>query len=185
MTGGRFHQEAQLRVVLRNEGRYQLLCFADLKGFDLYAGPHGVRNKLRSSWHRTGQAHLHTPAGRQIGPPRVMPEHFEGKAKLFSGGYTGPDWSYQPKPDSPTRRTLIVDKRSIESGLACDIWAVEAGRDDLVGEILAEYSGSGGIELVSHVRVAWTRPQLVGVVGTLTLAAWESSMRAQAKGVRK
>lgn len=179
MSTGNFPQEAHLRVVLHNEGRHQLLCFVDLLDFDLYSGPHGVQNMLRSSWHRTGQVHVHTPEGRKIGPPRVMPEQFQGKAKLFSEGYTGPDWSYRPKLDSSTRRTLILDKRSIERSLACDIWAVEAGRDDLVAAVLAEYNGSDGIDLVSHVRVDWTRPQLMAVAGTLTLAAWESLKRPQ------
>ena len=97
-------QEAHLRVVLHNEGRHQLMCGADLRGFDLYAGPAGFKNMLRSSWHETGQVHLHTPVGRKIGPPRIRPEQFQGNVKLFSGGYTGIDWSYRPKLDSSTRR---------------------------------------------------------------------------------
>jgi hypothetical protein len=184
MARGKYQQEAHLRVALHHEGRYQLLLFADLLGFDLYAGPHGVQNQLRSSWHETGQVHTHTPEGRKIGPPRVMPRRFEGTAKLYSGGYIGPDWSDQPQSDSSTRRTLILDKRSIERSLALDIWAVEAMRDDLVAEVLAEYSGERGIELVSHVTVDWTSPQLMAVAGTLTLAAWESMTRSTDAGGR-
>ncbi|MEQ1844714.1 MAG: hypothetical protein ABL983_03950 [Nitrospira sp.] len=184
MARGKYQQEAHLRVVQHHEGRYQLLFFADLLDFDLYAGPHGVQNVLRSSWHETGQVHIHTPEGRKLGPPRVMPQHFEGTAKLYSGGYTGPDWSYRPKPDSLTRRTLILDKRSIERSLTLDIWAIEAMRDDLVAEVLAEYSGARGIDLVSHATVAGTRPQLMAVAGTLTLPAWDSLRSPMGAGGR-
>lgn len=109
MTAPQFSQEADLRVVLRSEGRYQLLFFARLQEFDLYTGPGGLKNLLRSSWHGTGKVHIHTPEGRKVGVPRVMPEEFRGCAKLYSGGYSGTDWSYRPKPDSHTRRTLILE----------------------------------------------------------------------------
>lgn len=174
-------QEAHLRVVLQDEGKYQLMLFADLVNFDLYAGPHGVRNKLRSSWHETGKVHIHTPAGRQIGPPRVMPENFTGRNRLYSGGRMGNDWSYRPKPDSSTRRTLLVDKSSVMRGCSCDIWAVEKGREELIEQVLGEYESSNGLELVSFLSVAWTRPRLMAVVSTLKLASWESLMRSQTK----
>lgn len=178
MTVPQFSQEADLRVALRSEGRYQLLFFARLQGFDLYAGPGGLKSLLRSSWHGTGKVHIHTPEGRKVGAPRVMPEEFRGCAKLYSGGYSGTDWSYRPKPDSPTRRTLILESIAVERGLSLDLWAVEPQRDDLVAEILAEYRGLKGIELISHTLVDWTRPQLMAVAGTLTAAAGEASRRS-------
>ena len=52
-----------------------------------------------------------------------------------------------------------------------DIWAVESMKDDLVAEVLAEYKAKPAIELVSHVIVDWTRPQLMAVAGTMTFAA--------------
>jgi len=165
-------QEAHLRVVLHHEGKYQLLFFADFENFDLYAGPHGTRNLLRSSWHATGQVHTHTPAGREDGTPQVPPEDFKGRERLYSGGYTGNDWSYKPKPDSPIRRTLVIDQHAVERNIMLDLWAVEKGRADLVAEILAEYDGSKGIELVSYLPIDWSQPQLVVVVGTMTLASW-------------
>jgi hypothetical protein len=175
-------QEAHLRVVLHDAVRYQLLMFVDLQGSDLYAGPHGVQNKLRSTWHESGKVHIHTPEGRKVGPPRVMPEHFQGKAKLYSGGYGGTDWSYRPKADSPTRRTLIINRTFVERSLALDIWAVEPQRNNLVAEVLAEYSGLHGIDLVSYARVDWTHPQLMAVAGTLTLSAWEALWRSMGSG---
>ena len=178
MNGASIQQEAHVRVVLHDEGKYQLMLFVDLVNLDLYAGPHGVRNKLRSSWHETGKVHIHTPAGRQIGPPRVMPENFTGRDKLYSGGYTGNDWSYRPKPDSSTRRTLLVDKPSVSRCCLCDIWAVERGKEELIDQVLGDYDGSRGIELVSFLTVDWTQPQLMAVIGTLTLAAWESAMHS-------
>ena len=167
-------QEAHLRIAIHDSGKYQLILFADLVGFDLCAGPHGARNLLRSSWHETGKVHVHTPAGRLIGAPRVMPEKFVGKSMLYSGGFTGTDWSYRPKPDSPSRRTLLIEKAQTERALNCVIWGVERGRDDLVNEVIAEYDGSKGLELVSHITVDWTQPQLVATVSTLTMAAWTS-----------
>jgi hypothetical protein len=184
LTAGKHSQEAHLRVVLHHDGRYQLLFFADLIGFDLYAGPHGVQNLLRSSWHATGQVHTHTPAGRQVGPPRVMPENFVGKAKLYSGGYTGSDWSYKPKPNSSHRQTLVLERHAIERGLTIDLWAVETNRLDLIAEVLGQYSGSRGVELVSHATTDWTRPQLVAVAGTLALAAWAALQKSEDTGKR-
>lgn len=180
MSAAKYSQEAHLRVALHDAGRFQLQCFADLLGFDLYAGPHGVRNMLRSTWHESGKVHTHTPAGRQVGPPRVIPERFEGKERLFSGGYSGPDWSYRPKPDSATRRTLILEQHTVGRGLTLDIWAVEAQRADLVAEVLAEYALMRGIELISYALIDSTRPQLMAVASTLSLDADASFRRTVA-----
>jgi hypothetical protein len=110
-----------------------------------------------------------------------MPENFTGRERLYSGGYVGNDWSYRPKPDASTRRTLFVDKSSVMRGFSCDIWAVEKGREDLIDQVLGEYNGFKGLELVSFLTVAWTQPQLMAVVGTLKLASWESFMRSQTR----
>lgn len=178
MAARLFNQEADLRVVLRREGRYQLLFFARLHDFDLYAGPAHMKKLLRSSYHASGHVHTHTPEGRIDGPRRMMPKDFREREKMYSGGYTGTNWSYRQKPNSATRLTLIIEWMARERGLMLDLWAVEPQRDDLVAEILEEYRGKNGIELISHERVHWTCPQLVIVASTLTVASWEAFRRS-------
>ena len=174
MSDKRPPQKAHLRVALHDNGKYQLVLRADVKGFEIYAGPHGARNLLRSSWHETGMVHIHTPAGRKIGKPQVRPERFTGKAQLYQGGYIGLDWSYRPKPDSKTRRTLLIEKQASSRPLNCAIWAIERNQSDLLKEVLASYDGSRGLVLVSHLAIDWTQPRLLAVVSTLSDTAWAS-----------
>jgi hypothetical protein len=167
-------QKAHLRVALHDNGKYQLVLRADIRGFDIYAGPPWPKDLLRSSWHESGKVHIHTPVGRDIGKPKVRPESFTGKAQLYQGGYSGLDWSYMPKPDSKTRRTLLIEKEASSRSLNCAIWAIERNRSDLWKEVLAEYDGSRGLVLVSHIAIDWTQPSLLAVVSTLSDTAWVS-----------
>ena len=167
-------QKAHLRIALHDNGKYQLVLRANVDGFDIYAGPHGMKNLLRSSWHETGKVHIHTPIGRELGKPQVRPESFTGKAKLYQGAYIGPDWSYRPKSDSAVRRTLLIEKPRDGRPLNCAIWAIEQGRIDLVNEVLTEYDGSRGLALVAHAATEWTQPSLLAVVSTLSDTAWAS-----------
>lgn len=167
-------QKANLQLVLHDNGKYQLILAANVEDFDIYVCPHGTRNKLRSSWHETGKVHIHTPVGRKVGVPQVRPEEFGGKANLYQGGYSGSDWSYRPKQDSETRRTLLIEKPWAGRPLNCAIWAVERGRSDLVKEVLNEYDGSRGLTLVTYLIADWTQPSLLAVVSTLSDIAWTS-----------
>lgn len=174
MAKRQFDQEADLRVVTHREGQYQLLFFARMHDFDLYAGPARMKKLLRSSYHASGAVHTHTPEGRLDGEPRMMPKDFRGRENLYSGWSSGTDWSYRLKPNSSTRLTLIIESMAMERGLMLDLWAVEPQRDDLVTEILEEYGNKKGVELISSARVDWTRPQLMVVASTLTVASYEA-----------
>ena len=177
-------QKAELRVVLHNNGRYHLLLYANLNGFELVHGPglhmHGFeplpgsteRQKvdLRSVWHETGSTNMHTPIGVQS-RQKVRPEIFQGKEQLggaSSGGLIS--WDYRPRQESKIRRTLIVDTPDwVGGGCTAALWAVEKGRDDLVGEIVTPKGYVGRmVEVVGYIRSEWTHPQLVALLQTLT-----------------
>ena len=157
-------QRAELRVVIRENDRHSLVAWAKLEGFDLYYGPAG--NLLRGSYHETGAAHLHTPAGRVDYEKRVMPATFSGKLLLGSAGGC---IDYNSRPDTPYRRSLIIDASRLRS-CAVDLWAIEGGRKDLVQEVLEETSRAHPKvdAIVDHVVADWTQPQLLAVVRSFT-----------------
>ena len=177
-------QKAELRVVLHNSGRYHLLLWAKLNGFDLVIGS-GAKIQsnidLRTTWHKSGSVNTHTPVGvssRQ----RAKPEDFTGKELLgavSSGGVIG--WDYPLKTDTKSRRTLVVDTTSwLGGGCSAALWAVEPGRDDLVEDIVAA-AGLKGIEIVGYVQSEWTKPQLVVLLQTLTPQAQATLERSSGR----
>jgi hypothetical protein len=77
-------------------------------------------------------------------------------------------WGYKPKPDSFTRRTLIIDLEDLaklkEWGI--ELWALEPGQPQLVTEVLNSYN-PGGVA-IAHVVADWCTPNLIGILWTLT-----------------
>ena len=168
-------QKAEIRVVLRQDDQYATAFFATLKGEDLYYGPR-LRigdETFRASYHASGKQHLRTPMGRKINEPLTRPRDLKGKKKLgaSSGNPTMLQWGYKPKPDTATRRTVILDNAQLRyPSWTVDLWAIEAGRDDLVAEALRDYENCGVV--VASVRADWPQPQLLAVVWTLTPEGW-------------
>lgn len=160
-------QRAELRVVLRRGSSYALALRATIRGEDLYCAvdrePRG--EVLRTSWHSSGATHTYVYGSKRVPYSKGTPlREFTGKLRLW-GASSDPDdldWSYRPKKDSAWRRTLVVDVAEVCRPFSIDCWAVEAERDDLIGEAFAESRRFNVV--VSSIRIEWSRPQLLAIV---------------------
>ncbi len=69
------------------------------------------------------------------------------------------EWGYKLKPDSPTRRTKILDAEDIKvPRWTTELWALEPGRPELVEEAIKFYSPGGGCGRLSARGVAVSQP---------------------------
>lgn len=65
-----------------------------------------------------------------------------------------------------------------------DFWAVEARRDHLIDEALAECNNFGIV--LTHVRAEWTQPQLLAVAWTVrpeVLASLDRAIASRREGL--
>ncbi len=166
-------QRAEVRIVADAAQDHALLMQVSVKGEDIYCGvclPDGWQ-MLRQSYHASGQAHVHTPAGRLLHEPRTPPASFEGRHRLFGGSpdLTLARWGYSPRPDTGKRRTLRLPVGDLQRqpGWSIAVWLVERGRDDLITDTLAEH----GVILGSTV-VEWTQPMVLAFVWTMSPEKW-------------
>jgi len=120
-------QAAELRVALELDGKHALIAQANLKGTDIYCGtpPRPVGGKkreiVRSSFHAGGPTRLHGfGLATQAGHLGMRPDEVKGAVLLAGGGPGGMlDWTYKVRPDSSTRKTLVLqcDRRIAGSTL--------------------------------------------------------------------
>jgi hypothetical protein len=179
----RKRQNAELRVVVRASNEYAVVFYASLQGTDLYCGPRlNVGHELfRASYHESGMHHLRIPTfeGRTISEPGVPLAQITGKQRLgaSSGNMSMLQWGYQPRHDSDTRRTLILDLLSIKVlSWTTELWALEPGQPKLLEEALEFYKPSG--EVIAHLLIDRCTPNLLAVVWTLIPDAWAALERS-------
>ena len=160
----------------------------NLRGHDLYYGTplQQERMSFSSSYHDSGKTYLHTPVGQRPGKSTTPLAQFAGKRELgtSSGDLRLLRWDYKPKPDTSTRRTLVLDVTKLPRPLrswTVALWGVEHGREDLVDEIV---SGGvyGNMPVLGHLHADWTEPELVVVLWTLSPAAWTALERSRSEG---
>ncbi len=166
-------QRAEIRIVADAPQDHALLMQVSVRGEDVYCGvclPDG-REMLRQTYHASGQAHIHTPAGRQLHEPRTPPASLTGRHRLFGGS---PDlrlarWGYSPRPDTGRRRTLRLpaDDLLTQPGWSVAVWLIEQGRDDLIAEILDEHD-----VIIGSTVVEWTQPIVLAFAWTMSPEKW-------------
>lgn len=153
-------------------GRYALVAWAMVRGGDVYLGHmSGSVPGFKQSYHASGQTHIKA-AGTLIreSVSRGVPlTETEGWARIGQGrraDLSDPAWQYRPKPNSATRRTLIVDGAKVVD-LLWNVWtfAVQPGREDLFPEVLTP---SKGVVLIEHTIMDWTNPMVVMTVIALS-----------------
>jgi hypothetical protein len=177
-------QKADLRIVVRAGDQYAVAFYARLTGYDLYCGSglsFGPKDMFRHSYHESGKSHLRvpTPTGRAIGEAGTPLAHLKGKLKIgaSSSEPQGLKWGYQPKPDSATRRTVTVDFEALTvPSFTSELWAIEAGKPELVEEVFQWYEESAGVVL-AHVTAEWCTPNLLLVAWSLRPEAWATLER--------
>ena len=179
-------QRADLRVVLFDGQRHALYWRVNMTGNNIYTGTQRLRRReiFRLSYHESGHSNL-AVMGRPV-PSDCKPslDNFMGKFKVaaFSGDRSSLPWNYRLKQDSAIRRNFVLDLRSFLDipSWTVELWAVEAGRPDLVTEILlTEYEGGGRV--LTHLHADWTVPELLLVAWTLTPEAWAALERSVAE----
>lgn len=179
-------QRANLRVVLHDGDRYAVLMYTRIAGHDIYSGPRlNVGEELfRHSYHASGQKHLRILDERSIQEPGTPPHELIGKVRIHaaSSGLDWLDWGYKPKADTSKRVTKMIDLRDIAvyPSFTTELWAFEPGRVDLIDEHLRGYE-ERGLVVLAHVLADWTRPNLLGLVFTMGLSAWENLERDMQK----
>ena len=166
-------QRAEVRIVVDALQDQALLMQVTLKGEDIYCGvclPDG-REMLRQSYHASGQAHIHTPAGRQLHQPGTPPASFTGRRRLFGGSpdLTLSRWGYRPRPDAGKRRTLRLPVQDLltQPGWSVAVWLVERGRDDLIAETLDEHD-----VILGSTAVEWTQPMVLAFAWAMSADKW-------------
>ena len=176
-------QTADLRIVVRTGNDYAVAFYAHLQGNDLYYGPRlsAGSDLFKATYHESGKAHLRVPTrgGRLISEPSVPLAKVKGKKHLgaSSGDQKMLEWGYKPKPDSPTRRTKILDAEDINApSWTTELWALEPGRPELVGEAIKFYSPEGVV--VDYVLAEWPSPNLLIVIWTLKSEGWAALERS-------
>lgn len=171
-----------LRVAVQDQsGRVALLVAASLNKNELYiSSPMPAGPDLRQSMHASGKGHVHTPAGRLLHGEGAPLGDFTGKRQLWSAAADLDllSWTYKPKPDKKSRRTLML--RSSYFGVdypSCTVAlvGVEQGRADLVDEALADYP-----VVIDSVLLDHAQPQLLAVAWTLTAESAAALDRAVA-----
>ena len=158
-------QRAELRVALQRKGRHALLYSASISGFDLYCSAHSgtTHHRLESSYHESGKTHTkvgHDAYRLDDGWERDLAS-FKGYRRLYSGS-AAPDgltWTYKPKKDSASRKTLVLDLDHVDLWIV-DLWMIEKHRLDLVLRVLDR---GCDFEIVDHARIDWTQPWLYAV----------------------
>lgn len=157
------NQEADLRVVAVKEGLHALVLTATLRNENLYwwTGPLGISE----SWHRSGVTGTKVESQHRLVGKREPLKEFKGKRRLCTTSCeaTGLDWSYKPKADSATRKTLKLELGEFPG--TADLWAIENGRKDLVESVLSEYAYWQ--EILGTVHIDETQPQLLVVAWSL------------------
>jgi hypothetical protein len=177
-------QQAELRVVVKAGDVYAAAFFVSLRGYDLYYGPrlNFGQQLFRSSYHESGKSHIRlpTPTGRLIREPDVPLAKFKGKKKFGANSSTLQSlvWDYKPDADSTTRRTLILDLKSLQNvpSWTTELWVLESGRLELIEEAIKSYERGGFV--IAHVHADWCNPTLLVVVWTLRPEAWASLEQA-------
>jgi len=194
-------QKADIRVLVRAGDKYAVAFYVKLQGYNLYCGPDlsfGPTDTFRYSYHASGESHLYVPRAEGVrmarGDPGTPLPELKGKQR-----FPGPNssikalkWDARPKPDSSTRRTIIVDLEVdlealtettdlVTPGFSTDLWTLEPGKPELVEEALQFYESSAGVVL-AHASADWCTPNLLVVVWTPrpeVLANLERSMEAE------
>jgi len=194
-------QKADIRVLLQAGDKYAVVFYAKLQGHNLYCGSglsFGPKDMGRYSYHESGKSHLYVPRAEglrmAIGEPGTPLAELKGK-KRFPGPNSSIKalrWDARPKPDSSTRRTIIVDLEEdlkvltetpdfVTQGFSTDLWTLEPDKPELVEEALQFYASVAGVVL-AHVSADWCTPNLLLVVWTLrpeALANLARSMEAE------
>ena len=164
-------QHGAIRIVFERCGDYGLFWQATLQHADLYAGTpeKGTDVLLRMSYHESGATHTYYQYAeherrRVLNSPSQPVRQLTGIEKV--GGWGIPAhaaWGYEPKPDSPTRKTLILHE-PLPVPLSVDLWIAEDGRS---AELVAASRMPDAIKLVATLHVAPTTPELFAVVWTM------------------
>lgn len=155
-----------LRIIADHDGRYALLGWVDVDnhtGEVKYATTYGGIDIWRHSHHASGVVTHHpTPA------PDVLDQRYEAEFEPEESpdGYrltiskpplAMAQWDYRPKAK---HRNMIVPASQL---LQFDVWAIRAGRDDLVRDKLNLYPVVVEHELLDGgdpyvLAIAWTFP---------------------------
>src|SRR5687767_5497205 len=121
----RTSQAAKLRVALELDGKHALIAQANIQGGDVYCGtpPRPISGKkreiFRTSFHARGPTRLHRLGLSTLaGHLGMKPDEIKGAVLLSQGGPGGMlDWTYHVRPDSSTRKTLVLQSdRRIAGG---------------------------------------------------------------------
>jgi hypothetical protein len=179
-------QKVELRIGLEQGGRFGLAWQATLGGDHLFAGARANdgREVFRFTYHRDGKNHFYVEGNRTITEPHPELVAISGVQQIATWHPPGlPEFNYRPKPDSDTRRTLIVPYPARPTTV--DLWALEAG--DPADAFQAVFAGPGYfyerdhrrgfIEVAGAVAAGWTTPRLVAVIWWMTLEALENYAR--------
>ena len=190
-------QNADIRILVRAADKHAVVFYAKLQGYNLYCGPglgFGPKDTFRYSYHESGESHLYVPRAEglrmAIGDPGTPLAELKGKQR-----FPGPNssikalkWEARPKPDSSTRRTIIMDLEVdlkaltettdfVTPGFSTDLWTLEPGKPELVEEALQFYESASSVVL-AHVLADWCAPNLLGVVWTLRPEAFANLARS-------
>lgn len=174
-------QDATLRIVLRKDKKHSLHFVAILEDYNLYTGQPQIFENYIGNWkeyYENGEIFLNTPR-KESNHKLVVPlRKLSGHKKIFACNtdINNINWEYQPKPDSVTQRTLIVDLDETirEYGpFTTELWVVEKDRSDLLESIITGKEHNG-MPIIKYIISDWTSPMLVIVLWTLSANAWDT-----------
>ncbi len=159
---------ADLHLVASDEqGGNALLLWVALRGFDLYVGSDPRKPPLsRASFHKSGVHHIHWKEASTLrAPNRMKLSEITGIRRIPGVGATFPlEWAYKCKPDTPTRRTTVIDFSKVYAW-GVELFAIPKARRG-VTSWLEQNKDKGPKRILGYVLADWTDPQLLALAYT-------------------
>jgi hypothetical protein len=158
-------ERAKIYVAFVDGNEGLLIATVILRGYDLYTACHRFPLTGKHSYHESGASHSDNDLVglRTRGEPGVSLQGLRGYLCVGGFGGGGPPElaAYQPKPDKPRTKTLILPPPVNVWGL--DIWAVEVRRSTLADKIIQTPPWPKS-EIFGSFVVDWTDPLVVVTV---------------------
>jgi hypothetical protein len=163
-------QQAEFRLVLRDDNRYAMVTSVTVQGLDYYVVDKFKGGVLRQSLHEMGQSHTYV-LGERVAPANTGKpmRAFTGIRSVWGSSLSAApalrDWTYVPKADRPNRRlTLVVPMEVLPPLSSVDVWLVQGGRE---AELAAEWE-SRYHNIVASATMEWVEPKVAVVVKAVT-----------------
>jgi hypothetical protein len=141
---------------------------------------------LTSSHHRTGLRHTYVDGRnyRIIDDPAQPIADFRGFERRWSGSNEADalDWTYRLKPDSKTRKNVIVDLDDATELWSIDLWFIEPYRVDFLLKIRDSYHSD--LRIFSEGGLTKTIPWIHAIASTHTDEALREMYESMAPELR-